>query len=409
MTQILGMEDIKIDKIEGLRDEFIMGMDVSTYVSVTQSGVVFKDFDGKELSDSEFFEFLKSCGIDYIRVKIWNDPYDKDGNGYGGGNSDIEKAALIGKWATDAGMKTFVNFHYSDFWADPQKQAEPKAWQGYTLEQKEVAIYEYTKESLNYLKSRGVNIGMVQVGNETTNAICGEYDWNNMCKLFNAGSRAVREFDKNVLIGLHFADPQNNLYGTHAKYLHDNNVDYDVFGSSYYPLWHKPMSNLIDQLCHIIDTYGKKVMLYETAFPYTLEDYDGHKNTLNTIDYVNPPIEGYPEASVQGQADYMRFVIQSFSDMGEAALGIVYWEGAWNSIGNVYVDGKVDEAKFLENRKKWEKYGSGWASSYALEYDAEDVGSWYGGSSVENQSFFDGDNKALPSLKVYNYVRTGTN
>lgn len=408
MIQDSRMTDVKVDKIEGLRDDFIMGMDVSTYVAVTQSGVVFKDFDGKELSDLEFFKLLHSCGIDYIRVKIWNDPYDANGNGYGGGNNDLEKAAMIGKWATDAGMKMLINFHYSDFWADPAKQAEPKAWKGYTLEQKIDAIYEYTKDSLNYLREKGVNIGMVQVGNETTNGICGEFDWNNMCKLFNAGSKAVREFDKDVLIGIHFADPQNNLYPTHAKYLYDNNVDYDIFASSYYPLWHKPMSNLKEQLQHVIDTYGKKVMLFETAFPYTLEDYDGHKNTLNTIDYVNPPVEGYPEASVQGQADYMAYIIKSISELGDNALGVFYWEGAWNSVGNAYTDGVLDEEKLENNKKIWEKYGSGWASSYALEYDAEDVGTWYGGSCVENQSFFDGENKALPSLNVYKYVRTGS-
>ena len=161
-----------------------MGMDVSSYCSVVDSGVVFKDFDGNALDGQGFFNLLKSCGINYIRVRVWNDPYDENGNGYGGGNCDIENAAVIGKYATNAGMKLLVDFHYSDFWADPAKQMVPKVWEGYTVYQKVTAIHSYTKESLTYLKNQGVDIGMVQIGNETTGAFCGEKDWNDMCKLF---------------------------------------------------------------------------------------------------------------------------------------------------------------------------------------------------------------------------------
>ena len=72
-------------------------------------------------------------------MRIWNDPYDANGNGYGGGNNDLEKAKQIGRRAADNGMKLLVDFHYSDFWADPAKQKEPKAWADMSLTQKQEA------------------------------------------------------------------------------------------------------------------------------------------------------------------------------------------------------------------------------------------------------------------------------
>ena len=398
---------INVEKIDGISDDFIMGMDVSSYVSVTKSGVVFKDFNGNALDDAGFFNLLKSCGVNYIRVRVWNDPYDANGNGYGGGNCDIEVAATIGKLATNAGMKVLVDFHYSDFWADPAKQFAPKAWSGYTVAEKETAIYDYTKTSLTYLKNQGVNIGMVQIGNETTSKFCGESDWTNMCKLFSAGSKAVREVDSNILIALHFTDPQKNRYNTHATYLKNNNVDYDVFASSFYPEWHGTMSNLTTQLKNIANNYGKKVMIVETSYPYTLEEMDGHSNTINKWNHSNPPIDGYPEATVQGQADYMAWIIKAMADLGDIALGVCYWEGAWNSVGNAYPNGNWSDSVVNNNKILWETYGSGWATSYAYEYQPDDVGTWYGGSAVDNQSFFDVEGKALASLNVFNYVKTG--
>ena len=116
-----------VEKIENLSEDFIMGCDVSTVKSLEASGVKFYDYDG---SEKDLFKILRNSGVNYIRVRVWNDPKDADGNGYGGGNCDIETACEIGKRAADAGMKLLVDFHYSDFWADPSKQDAPKAWEG---------------------------------------------------------------------------------------------------------------------------------------------------------------------------------------------------------------------------------------------------------------------------------------
>ncbi len=396
---------VNVSKVDGLSKDFIMGMDVSSYVSVTNSGVVFKDFDGNTLNDQQFFNLLKNCGVNYIRVRVWNDPYDENGNGYGGGNCDIAVAAKIGKLATAAGMKMLINFHYSDFWADPGRQLAPKAWENFSVDEKVTAIYDYTKESLEYLENQGVDIGMVQVGNETTSGFCGVSDWSkneaSICKMLNAGCEAVRDFDSSIKIAIHFTNPEKKAFNWYASMLKNNNVDYDVFASSFYPEWHGTLSNLSSQLSIVANSYGKKVMVAETSYPYTSEDFDGHGNELSAA------VSGFPAVSVQGQADYMASIIETISDIGDSAIGVFYWEGAWNAVGSAYSNGSWNQSLYNANKVKWEKYGSGWASSYATEYDAQNVGTWYGGTAVDNQSFFDNSGKALASLNIFKYVYTG--
>jgi arabinogalactan endo-1,4-beta-galactosidase len=221
---------IFVKKADNLPDDFILGMDASCVPALEASGVKYYNFDGQE---QDVFKTLAQSGVNYIRVRIWNHPFDKNGNGYGGGNCNIDTAVEIGKRATKYGMKLLVNFHYSDFWADPGKQMAPSAWKDMTIEEKTTALYDYTKDSLKKLKDAGVNVGMVQIGNETNGAFCGEKIWFNMQYLFQAGSKAVREEFPDALVALHFANPEKaSSYADYAKKLDYYKVDYDVFASS---------------------------------------------------------------------------------------------------------------------------------------------------------------------------------
>lgn len=401
--------DINVKKV-ALADDFITGADLSSYIALKDSGVVFRDENGKPLSDAEFFSYLRDGGMNWVRIRIWNDPYNSSGNGYGGGNNDLEKAIRLGQMVTKAGMRVLIDFHYSDFWADPKKQKAPKAWAGYSIAEKEDAVYKFTLDSLNALRSAGVDVGMVQVGNETNNGIAGETAWENMAKLFKAGSRAVREFDKNCLVAVHFTDPQKG-YADIAKRLHDSEIDYDVFGSSYYPFGHGDASNLKSVLEYIVETYGKKVMAAETSWPTTLIDGDGYG-------MATPPSipDMYKDqdygVSVQGQADEMQELISKVNAINDTypgkSIGVFYWEPAW--ISPYYIkdgDGNDNDSLYKQNFDLWEKYGSGWASSYAAEYDPDDAGVWFGGSAMDNSSWFDFDGTALPTAKIYSLVRTG--
>ena len=184
-------------------------------------------------------------------------PEDADG----GGNNDIETAKKIGTWATKAGMRVLIDFHYSDFWADPSKQRAPKEWEDLSVDEKAVALRMYTEDSLNALIDAGVDVGMVQIGNETTTGFCGEKEWEDMCTLFKAGSEAVRGIDKDILIAIHFTNPEKaglqSGYAANLASYGDEGVSYDVFASSYYPFWHGSLGNLKSVLSVIATTYGK--------------------------------------------------------------------------------------------------------------------------------------------------------
>lgn len=401
-------KSISVERV-ALDDDFITGADLSSYLSLKESGVVFKDEDGKALSDAGFFKMLYDGGTNWVRIRIWNDPYNSSGNGYGGGNSDLSKAKIIGKLATDAGMRVLIDFHYSDFWADPAKQDAPKEWANLSIDEKVVKVENYTKESLNELKAAGVDVGMVQVGNETNNAICGETVWENQVKIYNAGKRGVKgsDFGEECLVAVHIADPSSSGFASLAQKL-DKDVDYDVFAASYYPFWHGSTKNLTDQLTAIAAATGKKVMVAETSWVTTWDDGDGHGNSA-------PKTEGqtlnYP-VSLQGQADEIRDVVNAVNLVNgkvgnNPAIGVFYWEPAWISPYYVYkADGTIDQSLYSKNKAAWEKYGSGWASSYAAEYDPADAGLWYGGSAVDNQAWFDFDGRAYETTKIYQYIRT---
>ena len=380
-----------VKKIDGLPEDFILGMDVSSVISLEKSGVTYRDRSGEE---RDLFALLAENGINYIRVRVWNDPYTADGMGYGGGNCDLETAAEIGRRAAEHGMKLLVDFHYSDFWADPSKQMAPKAWQGMTVEEKAEALYLFTLQGLQTLRERGADIGMVQIGNETNGRFCGEKIWMNMVwHLMAAGCRAVRDFDPNVLIAVHFANPENgDAYLNWASKLDYYHLDYDVFATSYYPYWHGTLENLKDVLSRIADTYGKKVLVAETSYAWTLEDSDYSGNTIGEGGSFDHP---WP-FTVQGQANEIREVASALSEIG--GLGLFYWEGAWITVG-----GSSRE----ENSLLWERYGSGWASSAAAEYDPADAGKYYGGSACDNQALFAPDGTALPSLEVFRLLRAG--
>ena len=382
-------DSLYVSKVENLPRDFIMGMDASCVPSLEASGVKYYDYDGTE---KDVYQILAENGINYIRVRVWNDPFDAKGRGYGGGNCDINNAIEIGKRATQYGLKLLVNFHYSDFWADPAKQMVPKAWANMNVDEKSEALYAYTKDCLEKLASEGVDVGMVQIGNETNGAMCGEKNWMNIAQLMNSGSKATREVFPNALVAAHFTNPEiAGRYNNYAYYLASQQVDYDVFASSYYPAWHGTIENLATELNKVAEKYGKKTMIVETAYVNTDEDTDFYGNS------GTDGVKAYPFTE-QGQANHMRTLIDLAANKMTDCIGVFYWEGTWISVGT---------SSWEQNSAKWEKYGSGWASSYAGSYDPEDAGQYYGGCSVDNQAFFDKDGKARESLKVFALVRGG--
>lgn len=370
-----------VSPIQNINENFLFGMDISSLLVMEKAGFHFHDFDGKE---DDLINIIRRAGANTVRVKIWNDPYDENGNGYGGGNSDPESAILIAERAARAGMKMLIDFHYSDFWSDPTRQIAPKAWASFSLDEKASALYDFTTDILEKILNTGADIALVQVGNEINHGIAGEHSYENKCVLLKAGIRAIKDINKkhnvNILSAVHFTDP-NKGFEYICEYLKEYNVDYDVFGCSFYSTWHGSSHCLAPSLRHIAENYNKKVMIVETAWPHDM-----------------PPAEliytyGYNdfELSVNGQIEFMRDVVEQLAKIGEPALGISYWEPAW----------------FNTTESEWNIYGTGWASKYAGSYDDEAKGT-EGVSGVDEQSlmYVNGhDVYPLESLNIYNMIR----
>ncbi len=384
-------DTLYVEKIDGLPEDFLLGADVSSLLAEEQSGVVYRGFDGQP---ADMLKVLSDAGVNCVRVRVWVDPFDKDGHGYGGGNCTADTAGEIGARAAKYGLKLLVDFHYSDFWADPGKQMAPKAWAGLTVEEKAERLKAYTAESLQTIRAAGADIAMVQIGNETTKGLCGETAVPKMCALYRAGAEAVRSFDPNILIAVHFTNPEAGNFGKLAYMLASNQVDYDVFATSYYPYWHGTLENLRAQLATVAEKYGKKVMVAETQWAYTAEDGDGSPNSIGEeLKYDKP----YP-FTVQGQSRELRDVAATVASV-PGSMGVFYWEAGWIP---------VPGADWAERSAKWEQFGSGWASSYAGEYDPADAGQYYGGSACDNQALFDFEGNPLESLKTFGLLSTGS-
>lgn len=434
---------ITVKKVQNLSSDFIKGIDISTYLVETASGVKYKDQSGQEVEGKEFIRMFAQNGVNYIRLRVWNQPYDTDSSGnklyYGGGNNDIEMAVEICKlineyntaYADTYGeVKVLIDLHYSDFWADPDKQTAPKAWKDMSIDAKTTAVAEFTKDCLAKVEATGVTVGMLQIGNETNNGICGEsYGSDNYLAIFKAGCDAVKEYNESkgyttengkwIKRVVHFTDPQSvgtskalylktgDLSAKDATNPTSKGVDYDVYATSYYPFWHGTTDNLNNMLGDIASTCGCEVMVAETQYVYTNADYDGADNQAyegkNNIDLSQWPV------SVQGQANEIRDVIDAVAQVANnKGIGMFYWEPAWLGVGNAYnADGTVNESALNSNKTKWNQYGSGWASDYAGTYDAQAQKWGGGGTNNENASLFDFEGNPLASLNVFKYVNYG--
>ena len=398
--------DLNVERIAGLPSDFIMGMDISSVMSEFASGVTYKDYEGNTIDNiTDFCKLLKANGITHIRVRVWNDPFDADGNGYGGGNNDVATAKAIAEGCRAAGLKMLIDFHCSDFWADPGKQQVPKEWKGYTLDQKKDAVKSFIGTSLNTIDPSKDTVAMVQVGNETTGAFVGESSVTNMCVLFQAGAEAVKEYNSDVKVVIHVTNPEKGNVTKWAKNLSDNSVAYDIIATSYYPYWHGTLANLKSEFEKVRTTYGKDVMVAETSYAYTLTDSDGHDNTAR-VGNNDIGADTTQPFTVQGQATAIRNLINTVNEAG--GLGVYYWEPAWLTVGDTRgLTGDDYDAQVNANKVKWEEHGSGWASSYAAEYDPDDAGKWFGGSAVDNEAMFYPDGSPTAALHVWNYVKTG--
>ena len=358
---------------------FIKGMDLSSLLDVEEHGGRFTD----EIGPSDAMTILRRHGMDLVRLRLWNDPYDEKGRPYGAGTNDLGRTAILARRARDLGCKWMLDFHYSDFWADPGKQIMPKAWRGLDAAALEEAVYAFTRSALLSLAEQDLAPDMVAVGNEITNGLLwplGRWpDMDGIVRFVNAGLRAVREVLPEAEAVVHLDNgPNAALYKTWLeRYFAAGGADFDVIGMSYYPFWNGPIDGLARSMAEISALYGKDVLVAETSMGFTLEDYaayedlsDGERKGMAATAKLAAGVD-YP-MTPQGQSDFIRDLAAAIKAVpGGRGRGFIWWEPAWIPV-----------------------CGSGWASEEALRYVGE---KGPGGNEWANQTLFDYEGCALPA------------
>lgn len=371
--------------------KYYKGMDISTLLEVEKCGGKFYDGNGAE----DVLEILKRYDVNAVRIRLWNDPYSEAGEPYGAGTNDLASAIELSKRAREKGFDILLDYHYSDFWADPGKQFIPKAWRNLSVEELENAVYEYTRNTLLVLKKEGVLPDMVQVGNELSNGLLWPYgrvpNYDNIARFVNAGIRAVREvsdkalkekvISEKILIMIHLDNGGNNaLYREWFDNFVKRGEDFDIIGLSYYPFWHGTLDMLENNMKDISMRYGKDLIIAEVSMGYTMEDYASfeklesfERKGMATRQELVDKIE-YPMTK-EGQAAFMNELFRRIDSVPEGkGRGYFYWEPAWIPVP-----------------------GSGWATESSLKY-IEDKGPC--GNEWANQALFDYNGNALLALKA---------
>lgn len=353
-----GVSDPNIDPpIE--QDPFYFGADLSYVNEMEDCGAVFTDVNN---NTKDPFQIFHEAGTNLIRLRLWHDPSWTNYSNYEDVRRSIQRAKALG-------MKVLLDFHYSDTWADPSQQEIPEAWLD-NINNTEVLgelLYNYTYSTLDNLSGLNLLPDIVQIGNEINPMILQHgqlswpIDWDRNAALLNQGIKAVRDLalakQANIEVMLHIAQPENGLWWFEQA-TQNGVTDFDWIGISYYPLWSDySLNNVGTPLSTLISTYNKRLMIVETAYPFTLENADQANNILGN----DAVIAGYP-ATQQGQLDFLNQLRSIIKNAG--GEGLIYWEPAWVS-----------------------------TECFTL---------WAQGSHWDNATLFDHNNKATLGMQFYN-------
>lgn len=315
------------DEEKPVNEAFYRGADLSYVNEMLDCGAIYYNEAGN--SENPYTIFSKA-GTDLVRVRLWHNPNWTNYSNY----NDVKKTIANAK---KEGMQVLLDFHYSDDWADPGKQKVPAAWLSVVNNSPVLgdSLYNYTYKILNDLNAANLLPEFVQVGNEINSEILQDpgksynnINWTRNSALINRGIKAVRDastkFNKKIEIILHIAQPENALWWFDQA--SKNGIsDFDFIGLSYYPVWSTyKLNNLSSAITTLVNNYKKRLMVVETAYPFTLANKDAANNILSS----DALIAGYP-ATEKGQYDYLKALENAIIAGG--GEGLIYWEPAWVS------------------------------------------------------------------------------
>ncbi|MBL4643088.1 MAG: glycosyl hydrolase 53 family protein [Flavobacteriaceae bacterium] len=331
-----------IEENENLK--FISAVDISRYPEISSSNPIFYDLNGAQ---NDFLNILKENGVNTVRLKLWVNPINE--------HAGFNEVKNFSKTLKTYGFKTWLTLHYSDTWADPGHQKIPVQWQGVSFTQLKDSVYNYTEKIMNELQP-----DYIQIGNEINAGFLhphGHISTNlpQFKELLNMGITAVRAQSNTTKIILHFA----GIEGSDWFFNQVSDLDYDIIGVSYYPKWHgKSLENLKTKMQDLSETHNKKILIAETAYPFTLKWNDWTNNIVGLEEQLILP--EYP-ASIEGQRKFIHQIKKLTKEVANG-IGFCYW-------GTELI---------------------AWKGSQSI-----DASPW------ENQALFDFDNKALPVLREF--------
>ena len=301
---------------------FIRGLDLSFTPETKENTVAFRE-NG---TIKDILQIAKDKGINAIRLRLWNNPVTQ--------HSSLTEVADFAKQIKAAGLKFWLDFHYSDTWADPGAQSKPAAWNSVDIIALKDSIYNFTKNTLSYLAANNALPDYVETGNEINSGFLWndgkvtsitDVNWANFIDLLKQGIKATRETNTSIKIIIHIAgyDYAQQFFDKLKSF----NTDYDIIGLSYYPWWHgKDLSALQQTVKSIAINFQKPVLIAETAYPFTFQYNDYTNNIVGSSDQL---ISNYP-STIQGQAQYLSALISSIKSVADKdQFGVCYWAPDW--------------------------------------------------------------------------------
>lgn len=392
---------------------FYKGVDISSLLELEDNGLKLYDANGNEC------EALKLCqqnGVNSVRLRIWNDPSQvPEAQGY----CDLEHTVVFARRIKAKNMSFMLDFHYSDFWADPGKQRKPAAWEQLDPQSLVQAVYDYTKEVLERLTAEGCQPDMVQVGNEIRSGMLfpdGEVPhFAQLARLLNAGIQAVRDVSPDIQVMIHLDQGGKYIFLKEwfDAVMAEGLLPFDVIGVSFYPFWHGTFMDLKQSLDALVERYQLPVIVVETAHPWR-RSQDGF------VSEEQERIAGFP-AGIKEQGEVMKLVMNIVASVpNQMGCGVYYWEplvlpmkgqGSWaKNMGVLDLDGKVlpGFAEFRFERKNFSREYI--EQTFAMlrkkaQEEAEEMNRMPSGTNlVKNVAFSNDMNWML--VKKQDYIKT---
>ena len=255
-------------------EDKMIGADISFLPQLEAGGMKFYD----QGIAGDAIEILKKHGFNYIRLRTFVNPESENGYSPELGFCGLDYTLAMARRIKEAGLNFLLDFHYSDTWADPQKQFKPLAWEGQSFEELTETLKDYTSSVLIKLKEQGTLPDMVQIGNEINHGIVWPdghiSNLDNLAALLKAGVQGVKEVDPSIVIMMQLALGGQN---EESVFWFDNmiarGVEFDIIGLSYYPKWHCTLDDLNNNMLDLISRYQKDINVVEySAFKREVHD-----------------------------------------------------------------------------------------------------------------------------------------